>query len=193
LCEGEGIVTPTTLKRATLDDLARTPGKAELIGGRIVHLMPTGHLPNRIAALIIVSLENHTRVTGRGVAYTDNMGFAVPELPSGRESFSPDAAYYDGPLPADDMDFIPGPPTFAVEVRSKGDHGPAAELEMAAKRVDYFQAGTRVVWDVDPPARCVRVYRSGAPDQPATFAKGQQADAEPAVPGWRLAVDEIFS
>jgi Uma2 family endonuclease len=187
------ITSPTALARATLADLLRITDKAELIGGRIVHLMPTGHRPNQIAGEIFVSLKIYARAVGRGVAYTDNMGFAVPELPSGRESFSPDAAYYDGPLPSNEMDFVPGPPTLAVEVRSKTDYGDAAEAEMAAKRVDYFQAGTPVVWDVDPLAECVHVYRPDAPDQPTTFHKGQQADAEPAVPGWRMAVDDIFA
>lgn len=121
---------------ATLGDLARVEGKAELIAGEI-----------------FLSLKAHTRATGRGVAYTDNIGFAVPELASGRESFSPDASYYVGPLPGDDMDFIPGPPTFAAEVRSKNDYGTAAEAAIAAKRADYFQAGTSVVWDVDPRAQ----------------------------------------
>ena len=37
-------------KRATIDDLLKTEGKGELIGGRVVRLMPTGFLPNRIAA-----------------------------------------------------------------------------------------------------------------------------------------------
>ena len=69
----------------------------------------------------------------------------MPMLPSGRESFSPDASYYNGPFPADDMRFIEGPPTFAVEVRSEGDCGAAADLEYADKRTDYFQAGTAVV------------------------------------------------
>jgi Uma2 family endonuclease len=64
---------------------------------------------------------------------------------------------------------------------------------MADKRADYFQAGTRVVWDVDPEAQVVRVYRADAPGHPATFVKGQQADAGPAVPGWRMAVVEIFA
>jgi Uma2 family endonuclease len=185
-------VETTTSTKATLQDLARVPGKAELIGGRIVPLMPTGYLPNRISLLIVLSLENHSRITGQGVALTDNMGFAVPELASGRESFSPDASYYDGPPPQDEMDFVPGPPTFAVEVRSKGDYGKAAEEAMAAKRADYFQAGTVVVWDVDPSHRCVHIYRADSPVLPVTFRKGQQADAEPAVPGWRMAVDEIF-
>ncbi len=120
------------------------------------------------------------------------MGFAVPELPSGRESFSPDASYYVGSFPADDMDFIEGPPTFAAEVRSKGDYGPAAEAAMADKRADYFLAGTQVVWDVDPRSQCIHVYRPAAPDRPTTFRKGQLADAEPVLPGWRLALDDIF-
>ena len=178
---------------ATVDDLYLVEGKAELIAGRIVHLMPTGLRPNRIAFRIARSLDDYVRTVGRGVACTDNMGFAVSELPSGRESFSPDASYYDGPLPANDMDFVAGPPTFAVEVRSKSDSGPAAEAEMASKRADYFGAGTPVVWDVDPLARCVHCYRADMPDRPILFREGQVADAEPAVPGWRMAADEIFA
>jgi Uma2 family endonuclease len=186
-----GVETATT-KRATLQDLARYKDKAELIGGKIVPLMPTGHQRNRIAFLIAISLENFSQALGRGLAYTDNMGFAVPQLASGRESFSPDASFFDGPPPPDEMDFILGPPTFAVEVRSKSDYGKAAEAAMAQKRSDYFGAGTLVVWDVDPVNRIVRVNRASVPEQPVTFTIGHEADAEPAVPGWRLAVAEIF-
>ena len=35
---------------ATLDDLSRVEGKAELIAGRIVPLMPSGHKLNQVAA-----------------------------------------------------------------------------------------------------------------------------------------------
>jgi Uma2 family endonuclease len=178
---------------ATLDDLKRVEGKAELIAGRIVHLMPTGYRPNQVAARIYRSLDDHAASTGRGVAFTDNMGFAIPELASGRQSFSPDASYYVGPLPQDDMDFVAGPPTFAVEVRSKGDYGDAADATLAAKRADYFEAGTQVVWDVDPRAKLISAYRAAAPGQPNVFGSGEAADAEPAVPGWRLRVDTLFA
>ncbi|MEO6810186.1 MAG: Uma2 family endonuclease [Isosphaeraceae bacterium] len=178
--------------KATLDDLLRVDGKAELIGGRIVRFMPSGHQPSQAAFEIAVSLREHARQAGLGVAYADGMGFAVPKLPSGRESFAPDAAYYVGPLPARRMRFAEGPPTFAVEVRSENGYGPAAEAAMAAKRADYFAAGTLAVWDVDPLAELIHVYRSNAPDQPATYARGQTAEAEPAVPGWRLEVDAVF-
>ena len=185
-------MTSATQVAATLDDLARVEGKAELIAGRIVRLMPTGRLPSRVAARIFRSLDDYAEAIGSGEAYPDNTGFAIATLPSGRQSFSPDASYFLGPFPVNVMRFLEGAPTFAVEVRSENDHGEAAEKVMAAKRLDYFQAGTAVVWDVDPIDAIVRKYHSDFPTEPTIFTRGQQADAEPAVPGWTMAVDRIF-
>ena len=179
--------------RATLDDLYAEEGKAELIGGRIVRYMAYGDLPGAVADEIADSLRQYVKRTGRGKARGDGVGCAVPELPSGRESFSPNASYYTQPHPANRMRFVQGPPTFAVEVRSENDYGPAAETEMAAKRADYFAAGTLAVWDVDPVAETVTVYRSSAPTQPVVFRQGDTAEAEPAVPSWRMAVRDIFA
>jgi Uma2 family endonuclease len=181
----------TVPRRATLTDLAHAEGKAELVGGKLVPIMPTGHRPGLVALRIVRRLADHADAAGC-FAYGDNVGFAVPELSTGRESFSPDAAYYTGPPPADAMRFVPGPPDFAAEVRSEGDYGPTAEAALAAKRAEYFEAGTRVVWDVDPVAGVVRRYRPGEP-APAVFAAGQQADAEPAVPGWQLTIDWLMA
>ena len=179
-------------KRETLDDLPREEGKAELIGGRIVRSMPTGHTPNQVALEIVISLREYSKRTNRGYVYTDNMGFAVPELPSGRESSSPAASFYVGPLPANRMRFVEGAPTLAVEVRSENDYGASAEREIAAKRPDYFLAGTQVVWDVDPKTESIRVYRAAEPERSTTYVRGQAADAEPAVPGRRIDVDSVF-
>ena len=182
-----------TSTRATLGDLMRVDGKAELIGGRIVEFMASGYRPGVVAFRIARSLDDFARASGRGFATSDGVGFAVPELTSGRESFSPDASFSFGPPPANEMDFVSGAPTLAVEVRSKSDYGPAADADYAAKRADYFEAGTSVVWDVDPVAGVIRSYRSGDPDRPSTFAAGQLADAEPALPGWRVDVGELFA
>ena len=178
---------------AMLDDLLRLEGKAELINGRVFSLMPTGRRPNLVAGRIFRSLAAHVEALEIGEAYTNNMGFTVPELSSGRLIFSPDVSYYVGPFPPNVMRFVEGPPTFAVEVRSEGDHGPTAEAEMAAKRADYFEAGTRVVWDVDPIAETIRVHRAGVPVLVEGFSRGQEVDAEPSVPGWRAAVPAIFA
>src|SRR5262245_16918332 len=139
----------TRAKRpATIRDLYRVEGKAELVNGRIVKMSPTGDLPSRVAYKIVLSLSSYEQATKAGKVYTDNVAFVV-HLPH-RGSFSPDVSYYTGPPPADPFDFLPAPPDFAVEVRSKGDYGRTAERRMKAKRADYFAAGTKVVWDVDP-------------------------------------------
>jgi len=81
-------MSSATQTAATIGDLYRVEGKAELIAGRIVPLMATGRLPNRVAFRICRSLDDFAEATGRGEAYTDNMGFAVPRLSSGREQGS---------------------------------------------------------------------------------------------------------
>jgi Uma2 family endonuclease len=179
-------------ERATLDDLLKVEGKAELIGGRIVQYMATGDVPSQVASNIHFSLRAHGRKTKSGTSYSDGAGFAVSELPSGRESFSPDTSFYTGPKPANRMRFLPRPPIFAVEVGCEADYGNAAEIEMAEKRADYFAGGTLVVWDVDPVKQRIYSYRADNPGKPTVFQMGQIADALPALPGWQMPVAEVF-
>jgi len=182
-----------SVTRATLADLMKHDGKAELIDGRVVEIMPTGEQPGEVAENILTSLRAHVRATKRGKAHADGVGYAIPPLPvSGRESFCPDASYHEWPRAARPMRFVNGTPRFAAEVRSENDYGPAAEAEIAAKRDDYFEAGTLVVWDVDPLAREVRNWVRGA-SGPVVFMPGQVANAEPAVPGWTITVEDVFA
>jgi Uma2 family endonuclease len=189
-------MTPVTNTPATFDDLMRYKGQAELINGRIVPIMPSGVLPVRVARRILRSLDDYALACRVGEAFGDNLGYAfrppLPALPTGRRSLCPDASYYNGPLPANPMQFIDGPPTFAVEVRSENDYGRAMDREYEDKRKDYFFAGTQVVWDVDTKAETVTVYKHSDPTTAVVFHRGEVADAEPAVPGWRLKVDDIF-
>ena len=176
--------------QATIEDLYRVPenGKAELVNGELKLMPPAGDSHGSTTLEIAVSLRAHARRTGVGRAYGDNVGFIV-DLPN-RKSFSPDAAYYIGPRAGGK--FLQGAPVFAVEVRSEGDYGPAAEREMAAKRRDYFAAGTLVVWDVDVlKSQLVRVYRASDPENPTAYRRGDLAEAEPAVPGWTIPVEDI--
>lgn len=176
---------------ATVDDLYHVPdhGKAELVNGELVLMSPTGFLPGRAAAKICRSLEDYERRTRSGYAIPDNVGFVV-DLAQ-RRSFSPDAAFHVGPPTGGK--FLNGAPVFAVEVRSEEDYGPAAEGNMARKRADYFAAGTRVVWDVDVlREELVRVHAAETPDQPRIYRRGDIAEAEPALPGWLMPVDDLF-
>ena len=108
-----------------------------------------------------------------------------------RRSFCADASFHPGPL---GEQFLVGAPVFAAEVWSENDYGPQAEREMANKRRDYFAAGMRVVWDVDVLRDGeIRKYTAADPKHPAIFRRGDTADAEPALPGWRLAVDDLLA
>jgi Uma2 family endonuclease len=180
----------TTKARATIEDLYRVSGnvKAEIVDGEIVPMSPTGDMPARAGGAIYFNLRQLEGKTA-GRAYPDNVGFRV-SLPN-RESFSPDAAWHLGrPM---GMKFLEGAPIFAAEVRSEYDYGEDAERAIARKRADYFEAGTLVVWDVDllgPDV--VKCYVAHDPKNPRIFRRGDIADAEPAIPGWRFAVDELF-
>jgi Uma2 family endonuclease len=175
--------------RATIEDLYKVEGKAELVNGEIVHMPPSGEDPGIAGGEIFVNLREHARRTRQGRAFPDGVGFHV-NLPH-REALVPDAAYHIAPRQG--MRFAEGAPVFAVEVRSEHDYGPAAERAMAAKRTDYFACGTLVVWDVDLLSEeVIKSYKASDPEHPVIFHRGQMADAEPAVPGWRMAVDDLF-
>jgi Uma2 family endonuclease len=177
---------PTT--EQLIADLYKVEGKAEIVDGRIVMMSPTGDLPSSAAFAIASRLREYAKQFG-GRAYGDNVAFLVT-LPN-RKSFSPDAAYYTGPRTQ--MKFLSEAPVFAVEVRSDGDYGPGAERKMAKKRADYFASGSKVVWDVDLLGEdVVRVYRADSTELPTVYHRGETAEAEPAVPGWKFSVDELF-
>ena len=178
---------------ATLDDLMKVEKKAELINGWVVRYPLMGFKPGRAAGEIMFGLDDYANASGTGEAFGPCLVYAVPELPSGRQSFCPDASFHFGPWPDDPMSWIEGTPAFAVEIRVLEDYDFDSEPDRAAKRADYFEAGTRVVWDVDPLDEVVTVYRSDMPFSPTVFRVGDIADAEPAVPGWRLAVADIFA
>ena len=181
----------TTKTQATIEDLYRVPenGKAEIVNGEIILMPPTGDLPSRAAFNIASSLREFARGKNMGRAYPDNTGYKV-NLPD-RDSFSPDASFYTGKSTG--MKFLEGAPVFAVEVRSEFDYGKKAEAAIAKKRSDYFAAGTLVIWEVDLLNEdTIKVHRASDPNNPTAYRRGEIAEAEPAVPGWTMPVDDLF-
>lgn len=181
----------STNTQTTIESLYHLPDdrKAEIVNGEVLLMSPTGKKPNRAGFKICLRLYEHEVKTGTGIAVADNAGFRV-SLPN-RESFSPDAAFYIGTDTG--MKFFDGAPIFAAEVRSEYDYGATAEREIQKKISDYFAAGTLVVWDVDLLGEdTVRVHRADAPRNPKVYRRGEAAEAEPAVSGWTMLVDDLF-
>jgi Uma2 family endonuclease len=181
-----------TKTQATIEDLYKVDGKAELVDGEINFMSPTGKSPNRAGTNISYALVQYERQTGVGQAFSDGAGFII-DL-ARRKVFSPDVAFYTGPMSKGvDMKFVEGAPIFAIEIRSENDYGNRAEQKMAAKRADYFAARTQVVWDVDLQSDdVIRSYHTENPTIPTIYKRGDIANAEPALPGWQMPVDDLF-
>jgi Uma2 family endonuclease len=177
-------------REATLEDLWEFEGPAELIDGEIVPMTGTNLGSGDAAFQIRLSLHNHAQVWGGGRAISESVTFVL-QTPR-TQAFVPDVAWYTGNAAKEGV--VHGAPALAVEVRSSGDYGLAAERKMKIKRDLYFSAGTQIVWDVDVLREgWIRAYHADDPDHPVLFSRGEIADAEPAVPGWRFPVDELFT
>jgi Uma2 family endonuclease len=78
-------------------------------------------------------------------------------------------------------------PDLIVEVLSAGN----TPKEMARKLDEYFQAGVRLVWYVDPKKRTVRVYT--ARDESVLLRENQSVDGGDVLPGFILSIHEWFA
>jgi Uma2 family endonuclease len=78
-------------------------------------------------------------------------------------------------------------PDLAVEVLNASN----TPSEMSRKRREYFTAGVRLVWEVDPDARTVAVYTG--PDHPVVLTQDQTLDGGDVLPGFTLPLRELFA
>ena len=77
-------------------------------------------------------------------------------------------------------------PRMAVEIRSDSN----SWRELRAKAARYLQHGTQMVWLVDTDARSVEIHRPG--ETPQHFAGAEFIEGGDALPGFQLAVSELF-
>ena len=78
-------------------------------------------------------------------------------------------------------------PDLAVEVLSKGN----TEAEMQRKLNDYFTAGVRLVWYIDPATRSAKAYT--APDRCESVSEQQSLGGGDVLPGFELPLHELFA
>ena len=82
--------------------------------------------------------------------------------------------------------YIDGPPVLVVEVLSPSDK----QQEIEDKVADFLDAGVSIVWIVAPRFSTVTVYRPDA--KPQLFNADQELSGEPFLPGFRVAVADLF-
>jgi Uma2 family endonuclease len=150
-------------------------------------MVPTGGEHGWVAARFGSRLVRHVEAHDLGVAFAAETGFRLTVDPDTVRA--PDAAFMRWervPPPAERHGYWPGAPDLAVEVLSPDDR----PGEVAQKVAMWLAYGARLVIVADPVARTLRLHRPGQPA--TTLTAADTLDADDAVPGWTIAVADLF-
>lgn len=144
-------MTAEELYRLSLPDK-----RTELVAGRLIVREPAGFRHGRVTAQLAARLSRYVAERDLGVVLNGDPGFILRREPDTVRA--PDIAFISrerlpDPEPVAYAEFAPD---LAVEVLSLGDR----PGETLAKVADWLNAGSRMVWVVDPGRRQVRVYRA---------------------------------
>src|SRR6185437_11104628 len=184
----------------TAGDLANLPGSGrgyELVEGRLVRMPPTGRWHGRISMDLGTALNNYVKAHNAGIVLGAETGFLVSRPGDPDTVLAPDVAFVARDrLPNADDPMLSGywrlVPDLVIEVASPTQYGP----EMAEKAKQWLLAGARLAWIVWPSAKRVDIWQQGKVAAPvATLGAGDMLDAQalPALAGFSLALDDLFS
>ncbi len=176
----------TATEQDVLDAKARTGRLCELVDGVLVE-KAMGFYESRLAVVLSFFLEGY-------MVEENDLGIVLGEAGSTRMEPGlvrmPDVAFYSWEhfpnrlLPAGA--FLQFAPDLAVEILSPSN----TEREMDRKRGEYFAGGSRLVWQVYPDTRRVRVYT--AVNAFVELDQDQTLDGGEVLPGFSLAVRRWF-
>ena len=175
----------------TVEEFERLPDdgwRYELVRGRLVREPPGGLDHGHLAARIAVLLGSFVYERHLGRLYVADTGFLLaPDPPTVR---APDVAFVsEARLPSREESARFGrlAPDLAVEVVSPWN----TAADILDKALDYLDAGSRLVWVVEPASGTVTEYRSG--DRIRLSRGDDILWGYDVLPGFGIAVAEIFA
>ncbi|MCY4661523.1 MAG: Uma2 family endonuclease [Acidobacteria bacterium] len=183
------MTAPAPRSLMSAEELLALPdsGRSELVGGALVPMTPAGGRHGILTVRIGRLLDEYVEAHQLGVCCGAETGFILRRGPDTVRA--PDAAVVvRSRIPAEGVPaaYWPCAPDLAVEVVSPWDR----PGEIRAKIDDYFSAGARLVWLVEPDPATVRVHRS-ATDVEVIGADGD-LDGGDVLPGFRRPVRRLF-
>ena len=188
----ERIVMDPPPGTATEQDLLRLVERdkrlVELIDGTLVE-KPVGWIEALIAVRLITALNNFVLPRKLGVVAGAD---GTLRMRSGRVRL-PDVTFVsveDLPGRAIPAEPIPQlPPTLAIEVLSEGN----TKAEMRQKVKEYFDSRSRLVWLVDPRTKSIAIFEDASDEPARTLVEGDVLDGGNVLPGFTVAVSEVFA
>ena len=154
----------------------------EYAKGELIPMSPATRRHGRISVSIIRYLDPYVYENELGEVYTAETIFQV-----GERVMKPDVAFVSTDrLDVDEDKSFPIPPDLAIEVVSPTD----VHYRIVRKAFDYLEAGSRLVWVLDPVAKTVTVYRSKS--DIALLTSEATLTGEDVVPGFTCPVENLF-
>ena len=175
----------------TAEELWRLPDdgfRRELVGGELRVMTPAGAEHGRVTATVGILLGAHVRETASGVTFGAETGFVLARDPDTVRA--PDAAFVTkehADAIGRTVKYWPQAPDFAVEVVSPDD----SFREVEEKALSWLRAGSVTVLVLDPSRRAATVYRGAG--EARAYSGEDTLDLSDAVPGWKVAVAELFA
>ncbi|MBI4582485.1 MAG: Uma2 family endonuclease [Planctomycetes bacterium] len=178
------------LQAVTLEEferLCRDGKRRELLRGEVRELMPSKSWHGSTTMKLSVSLGHFILSKRLGEVFAAETGFVLEREPDTLRA--PDFAFIRAerlPKPMPNL-FLPIVPDLAVETIAENDR----PQEIADKIAEWLDSGVRLVWAVDPQRKTVTVHRPGV--EPRVLKVGDCLEGEEVIPGFRLALAEIFT
>ena len=181
--EGKPPAESPTPSRMTLEEfLASDLEGYEYVKGELIPMPPTSGEHGNIRTNIDWYLQLHVRENQLGRIYMPDTGFQI-----GERVLMPDVAFVStARLPEDWSKVLSIPPDLAVEVVSPTD----AQSRVVQKALNYLDAGTRLVWVIEPVAKTVTVYRSET--DITLLTREDTLTGEDVVEGFSCPVSQLF-
>jgi Uma2 family endonuclease len=130
-------------------------------------------------------LGQHVQLTGAGELLAAETGFTLFRNPDTVRA--PDIAFVRRErIPGETGGFPHMAPDLAVEVLSPDDR----PGETLAKVGDWLEAGTQLVWVIDPERRVARIYRLDGTE--SVLAETDALQGEEVLPGFSCRLSTIF-
>ncbi len=155
----------------------------ELVRGEVVDLMPPGFRHGRLAVKLATAINTHAKQHRLGATVVES-GFVLHRGPDTVRG--PDVAFVCQERVVDTEKFYEGAPDLAVEVLSPDDR----IGQVNARLRDYFAAGVRVVWLVDPDQQTVAVHDK---EHARTLRAPESVDGGDILPGFALPIASLFA
>jgi Uma2 family endonuclease len=184
--------TTTAGRLLTADEFFALPdppggGRLELVRGEVVVMAGPGLEHGEVQLAVGSLLRAFVKPRQLGRVFTESGAVTERDPDTVR---GPDVSYYSRerlPLDARVVGYHDQPPDLCVEVLSPSN----TKRAMNHKLREYFFAGVRAVWVIDPEARSVTVFRD--PIEGRHLTEAATLDGGDVLPGFACPVADLFA